>query len=175
MSLRASVFVGLSVDGFMARLDGSFDFLPEGGGEDHGYKEFFASIDALVIGRGTWETVAAFDTWPYEGKLVVVLSSRPVDFGRYKGKAEHMAGSPKEIVAKLEARGVKHAYIDGGVTVQRFLNAGLIQRLTVTRVPVLIGTGRPLFGPLEKDLKLKHIATRSYQSGLVQSEYEVLR
>jgi len=157
----------------MARADGRFDFLPEGGGEEHGYTEFFASIDALVIGRGTWETVMGFGEWPYGDKLVVVLSSKPLDLSKAKGKAEQMSGSPAEIVQRLEARGVKHAYIDGGVTIQRFLRAGLIQRLTVTRVPVLIGEGRPLFGALDADIKHRHVATRSYPSGLVQSEYTV--
>ncbi len=171
--MLASVFIGTSVDGFIARLDGSFGFLPESP-EEHGYAAFFASVDALVIGRGTFETVMAFPTWPYADKRVVILSSRPLDLSKIRGGVvEQMSGDPREIVAKLEARGVKHAYIDGGVTIQRFLRAGLIQRLIVTRVPVLIGQGRPLFGPLDADVELRHVATRSYPSGLVQSEYAV--
>ena len=172
--MRASVFVGVSVDGFLARHDGSFDFLPPGGGEEHGYEAFMASVDALVIGRGTFEVVLGFETWPYGDKRVVVLSSRPLDLSKVRGGVvEQMSGEPRDIVAKLDAQGVKHAYIDGGVTVQRFLRAGLIQRIVVTRVPVLIGTGIPLFGPVDADIKLRHVATRSYASGLVQSEYEV--
>ncbi len=170
--MRASVFIGTSVDGFIARPDGSFGFLPEEP-EEHGFEAFFGSVDALVIGRGTFETVLAFPTWPYGGKRVVVLSSRPLDLSKAKGTVGQMGGDPREIVAKLDAQGVKHAYIDGGVTIQRFLRAGLIQRLIVTRVPVLIGQGRPLFGPLDADVKLRHVATRSYPSGLVQSEYAV--
>ena len=174
--MRASVFIGTSLDGYIARLDGSFDFLPQEP-EEHGYEAFFKSIDALVIGRGTLETVMAFDTWPYADKRVVVLSSRPLDLSKIKGpgtpRVEQMSGDPREIVAKLDAQGVKHAYIDGGDTIQRFLRAGLIQRLTITRVPVLIGTGRPLFGALDADVKLRHVATRSYPSGLVTSEYEI--
>jgi dihydrofolate reductase len=84
-----------------------------------------------------------------------------------------MGGEPREIVARLDAQGVRHAYVDGGVTIQRFLRAGLIQRLIVTRVPVLIGQGIPLFGALDADVPLRHVATRSYASGLVQSEYAV--
>src|SRR6266576_5511345 len=111
----ASVFIGTSVDGFIARLNGSFDFLPEGGGEPHGYNEFFASVDALVIGRKTFETVLAFDAWPYGDKRVVVLSSSPVDLSAVRGGVvEQMAGPPAEIVSQLAARGVKHLYIDGG-------------------------------------------------------------
>ena len=173
--MLASVFIGVSVDGFIARLDGRFDFLPETP-EEHGYQAFFDSVDALLIGSGTLETVLAFETWPYADKRVIVLSSRPLDLAKVRARGaviEQMSGEPREIVAKLDARGVKHAYIDGGITVQRFLRAGLIQRLIITRVPVLIGTGRPLFGPLDADVKLRHIGTRSYASGLVTSEYAV--
>ena len=171
--MRCSVFIGISVDGFIARLDGSFDFLPEGGGEEHGYQAFFDSVDALVIGSGTLETVLGFETWPYGDKRVIVLSSRPIDLSKVPRSVTRMSGDPGEIVAALDAQGVKHAYVDGGITIQRFLRAGLIQRLVITRVPVLIGTGRPLFGPLDFDVKLRHVATRSYASGLVQSEYAV--
>lgn len=172
--MRASVFVGISVDGFMARKSGAFDFLPPGGGEEHGYEAFMGSVDALVIGRGTFEVVLGMDPWPYGKKRVVVLSSRPLDLKKVKGGAvEQMAGEPAEIVARLEATGVSHAYIDGGLTIQRFLRAGFIQRLIITRVPVLIGAGIPLFGPVDGDIKLTHIATRSYKTGLVQSEYTV--
>ena len=172
--MRASIFIGTSVDGFIAREDGRFDFLPAGGGEEHGYEAFFASVDALVIGRGTLETVLGFETWPYGKKRVVVLSSRPLDLSKVRGGVvDQMSGDPREIVAKLDAQGVKHAYIDGGVTIQRFLRAGLIQRLIITRVPVLIGSGIPLFGALDADVKLRHVATRSYASGLVQSEYTI--
>jgi len=171
--MRASVFIGTSLDGFIARTNGDFDFLPAEP-EEHGYEAFFASVDALVIGRGTFETVLAFPTCPYGDKRVVVLSSRPVDLEKVRGGVvDQMSGDPRDIVAKLDAQGVKHAYIDGGITVQRFLRAGLIQRLIITRVPVLIGSGRPLFGPLDADLKVRHVATRSYASGLVQSEYAI--
>jgi len=170
----ASVFVGTSVDGFIARHNGAFDFLPEGGGEPHGYTEFMASVDALVIGRNTFDIVAAFPEWPYGDKRVVVLSSRAVDFSQVKGAVlEHMNGAPADIVAKLAAAGARHLYIDGGITIQRFLRAGLIQRLIVTRVPVLIGEGIPLFGALPHDVRLQHVATRHYPSGLVQSEYRI--
>lgn len=171
--MRASVFVGTSVDGFMARLNGDVDFLPAGGGEPHGYNEFIATVDTIAIGRKTFETVLGMDEWPYGDKRVVVLSSSKLDLSKARGAVEQMSGSPEEIVSKLAASGTKHAYIDGGVTVQRFLRAGLIQRMTITRVPVLIGEGTPLFGPLTRDIRLKHIKTQHYPSGLVKSEYEV--
>ncbi|HSB36645.1 MAG TPA: dihydrofolate reductase family protein [Thermoanaerobaculia bacterium] len=171
--MNASVFVGTSVDGFIARLDGALDFLPPGGGEEHGYEAFFASVDALVIGRMTYETVLAFERWPYGEKPVFVLSARPLAPAPAGAVTEQLSGAPVDIVSKLEARGFRHVYVDGGITIQRFLKAGLIQRLVVTRVPVLIGEGIPLFGPTGRDIALKHVATHAYGSGLVQSEYEV--
>ena len=172
--MTISVFIGASVDGFIARSNGDLDFLPEGGGEPHGYVEFMAGIDALVIGRKTFETVLAFPVWPYGDKRVVVLSNTPLDFARVRGgNVEQMSGSPAEIVSKLAADGAHNLYIDGGITIQRFLRAGLIQRLIITRVPVLIGDGIPLFGSLPRDIRLQHVATRHYSSGLVQTEYVI--
>jgi dihydrofolate reductase len=174
--MTVSVFVGTSVDGFVARPDGALDFLPEGGGEPHGYEEFLASIDALVIGRNTFETVLAFPSWPYGKKRVVVLSSAPIDLSAAKASGavvEQMSGPPAEIISSLAASGAGHLYIDGGITIQRFLRAGLVQRLVITRVPVLIGQGIPLFGSLPYDIRLRHIATQQYPSGLVKSEYAV--
>jgi dihydrofolate reductase len=174
--MKASVFVGTSVDGFIARQDGDLDWLPAGGGEPHGYDEFIATVDTIVIGRKTFETVLGFDSWPYGDKRVVVLSSERIDLSAAAargGRVEQMGGDPAQIVSSLAARGAHHLYVDGGITVQRFLRAGLINRLVITRVPVLIGDGIPLFGSLSEDISLRHIATRSYPSGLVQSEYEV--
>ena len=171
--MRASVFVGTSLDGFLARPNGELDFLDAGGSEPHGYEEFIASVDAIVIGRNTFDVVLGFGTWPYQ-KPVFVLSTRtlpPVPAG---AQVEQLSGDPRDIVQQLEARGHGHIYVDGGITVQRFLAAGLIQRLIVTRVPVLIGTGIPLFGPLTRDLLVRHVGTRQYAGGLVQSEYEVV-
>ena len=171
--MKASVFIGASLDGFIARANGDLDFLPENP-EPHGYDEFMASVDTTVIGRKTFETVLAFPDWPYANKRVVVLSSRPLDLSSVKGgRVEQMAGDPSEIVSKLAATGSHHLYIDGGITIQRFLRAGLIQRLIITRVPVLIGEGVPLFGALPRDIRLHHVATRTYPSGLVSSEYLV--
>jgi dihydrofolate reductase len=175
VDVKTSVFVGTSVDGFIARGNGAFDFLPADGGEEHGYKAFFASIDAMVIGRHTYEAVLAFPSWPYGTKPVFVLSSRPLAPAPAGAVVQRLTGGPATIIAELATRGIRHAYIDGGITVQRFLAAGLIDRLVITRVPVLIGEGIPLFGPVPRDIPLRHIATRQYASGLVQSEYEVVR
>ena len=172
--MMASVFVGTSLDGFIARPNGDFDFLPPDGGEPHGYDEFIATVDAIVMGRKTFETVFTLGAWPYGDKRVVILSSRPVDLSAALGGAvEQMAGPPAQIVSQLARSGVQHIYVDGGITIQQFLRAGLIQRLTITRVPVLIGEGIPLFGSLPHDIRLHHIMTRHYPSGLVSSEYRV--
>jgi dihydrofolate reductase len=172
--MKATVFVGASVDGFIARADGTLDFLDHGGNEPHGYEEFIATVDALVMGRNTFEVVLAFDQWPYAGKPVFVLSTRPLPPAPPGANVERMWGDPADITSQLAARGFRHIYVDGGLTIQRFLEARRIQRLIITRVPVLIGSGIPLFGPLAQDVLLTHVATRHYASGLVQSEYEVL-
>lgn len=165
----------MSVDGFLARRDDTFDFLLAGEQVPHGFEEFLASVDVVVMGRRTFEVVLRLGYLATYGKKpMMVLSSRPVDFSSAKGGVvEQMSDEPTEIVKQLKSRGFKHAYIDGGITIQRFLAAGLIDRLVLTRVPVLIGEGVPLFGPVPRDISLRHVATRSYNGGLVQSEYEV--
>lgn len=179
-AVTASVFVGVSLDGFLARPDGSLDWLMGGGeaeGGDHGYNEFIAGIDVIVMGRKTFEQVLTFDKWYYGDKRVVVLSRRPVDLAAARargGVVEQMAGSPEDIVAQLGAGGARHLYVDGGITIQDFLRAGLIQRLIISRLPLLLGQGIPLFGALPHDIRLRHVATRTYPGGMVQSEYQVM-
>lgn len=171
--VKATVFCGTSVDGFIARPNDDLDFLPADGGEPHGFEEFFASVDAVVVGRRTLDKVLTFPGWGYGKKPIFVLSTRELPPLPEEAVVERMSGEPAEIVAQLEARGLRHIYVDGGITIQRFLQAGLIQRLIITRVPVLIGEGIPLFGVIGRDIQLRHVATRTYDSGLVQSEYEV--
>lgn len=172
--MKAAIFVGTSRDGFIARANGDLDFLPPGGGEPHGHDEFMATVDALLSGRKTYETVLAFDTWPCGAKPVFVLSTRPPAALPHGAAVERVSGAPGDIMSQLAARGIGHVYVDGGSTIQQFLRAGLIQRLVITRVLVLIGTGVPLFGALERDIALRHVATRQYASGLVESEHEVV-
>jgi dihydrofolate reductase len=174
--MKLSIFCGLSVDGFLARLDDALDFLNTGEQAPHGFEEFLATVDVVVIGRRTLEVVLKLGHLGlYGAKPVIVLSSRLLELPSGRGAVlEQMSGEPGEIVMRLEERGFHHAYIDGGLTIQRFLAAGRIDRLVITRVPVLIGQGIPLFGPVPHDIRLRSIATRCYGSGLVQSEYEVL-
>lgn len=173
--MRSSVFIATSLDGFIARPDGGLDWLPGDDCEPHGYDEFMATVDALVIGRNTFETVLSFGTWPYGKTPVIVLSRTLKRLNAPAGAlCEGMAGPPEEIVARLAQRGMQHLYIDGGLTIQGFLRAGLIQRFILTRIPVLLGSGIPLFGPVPQDIRFEHMATRSFPSGMVQSEYRVL-
>ena len=172
--MRASVFIATSLDGFIAREDGALDWLPTGGGEDHGYDAFISTVDAIVMGRNTFEKVLTFGSWPYGSKQVVVLSSNTKQVTAPPGAAcDVMGGTPSDVVARLAERGMRHLYVDGGITIQRFLVAGLIQRMIITRIPVLLGRGIPLFGALSRDIQLDHVGTRSYASGLVQSEYTI--
>jgi len=177
-SVRASVFIATSLDGFIAREDGGIDWLEVPGGdpgEDYGFEAFFGSVDALVMGRNTYDVVRTFGEWPYGAKPVIVLTSRPLEIPEeLADRVETMFGAPAEVVRELGARGMRHLYVDGGKTIQDFLAAGLIQRMTITRIPVLIGRGIPLFGPVPHDIRLQHVETRTYANGLVQSTYDVL-
>lgn len=165
------VYIATSVDGFIARPDGGLDWLKrvEVEGQDYGYQRFFDSIDALVIGRGTYDVVRAFETWPYGDKRCVVMTHRPV---APRGKEEFFSGEPAALLERLGAEGVKRVYVDGGVVIGQFLAAGLIDELTISQIPVLLGRGLPLFtAAVEKDLTL--LESRSFPSGLVQSRWRV--
>jgi dihydrofolate reductase len=174
--IRASVFIATSLDGFIAREDGALDWLPtpEPGGDDFGYAHFMATVDVIVMGRHTFETVLGFGTWPYGKTRVVVLSSRMITIpDAIAATVEHHSLAPLALAESLTSRGFKQAYIDGGKTIQGFLAAGLIQRMTITRIPIILGSGVPLFGPVGGDIKLQHLSTRDYDNGIVQSTYAV--
>ena len=169
---RTSVFVGTSVDGFLARRDGTFDFLSGDGAEEgaaNGFDAFLATVDAVLMGRNTYEVVLPFPVWPYARKPVFVLTHRGLPPTREDAVVESVAGAPAAVLDNLGARGLAHVYVDGGLTIQQFLRAGLIDRIVVTQVPVLIGTGIPLFGVLESDVRLRHVTTRVLPGGAVQS------
>ncbi len=177
-----AIFAGVSLDGFIARPNGDLDWLmgeggEDGDGSDHGYNEFIAGIDAIVMGRKTFEKVLTFDKWYYADKRVVVLSHQPLDLSVAQARGAvvgQMAGAPSEIVSKLAASGASRLYVDGGITIQEFLRAGIIHRLIISRLPVLIGEGIPLFGSVPHDIRLSHITTRTYPGGMVQDEYHVV-
>ncbi|WP_043636604.1 dihydrofolate reductase family protein [Nonomuraea candida] len=172
-SFTSSVFIGVSLDGFIARTDGDLDWLTSRGaaaGGDLGYQEFIDGIDAVVVGRGTYEPGLTYDPWPHEGRHVAVLSTT-LPIGADPRVSVHR--DLDDLVRDLEERGVKSVYADGGQVVRAFLRAGLIDEMTITTVPVLIGTGLPLFGPLERDIPLTHLSTKVFGAGVVQSTYAV--
>lgn len=179
MDIKCSVFIATSLDGFIARRNGAIDWLTDpsnaNAGEDYGYKEFINSVDTLVMGRKTYELALTFGEWPYTGKKVVVLSSAsPKVPEQLSGSVEILSGPPDELVGRLSQRGARHLYVDGGVTIQGFLKAGLIDEMIITQIPILIGDGIPLFGILEQDIRFRLIETKTYQSGFVQSKYQVV-
>ena len=178
MSIKASVFIATSLDGFIARSNGDLDWLSGAQSasteQDYGYQEFMDTVDTIVVGRNTFELVLTFDSWPYSGKKVVVLSSKPSAVPPHLvDDVEWLSLPPQRLVERLASQGAAHLYVDGGKTIQGFLKAGLIDELTITRAPVLIGTGVPLFSPLDDDVRLAHVATRQFESGFVQSKYRV--
>lgn len=179
--MRVSVYIATSLDGFIARENGNLDWLPGSDGaseqseEDFGYHEFMDSVDALIMGRKTFETVLSFGIeWPYSEKRVIVLSSQLLQIpSDLPATVEASSCSPAELIQHLSEEGYQRAYIDGGKTIQSFLNAGLIQDMIITRIPVLIGSGISLFGPVDNDRKLRHINTCTFENGFVQSQYEL--
>lgn len=174
--MRCSVFIAASLDGFIARSDGGIDWLPSGSdsGEDYGYGDFIATVDVLVIGRKTYEVATSFLRWPYGKRPVYVLSKGYPETGR--DLSETVIGTsaqPEQVVRLLADKGLRHAYVDGGKTIQGFLQAGLIKDMTITRIPILLGEGIPLFGKTGQDIRLHHVETEAYPNGFVRSRYEV--
>jgi dihydrofolate reductase len=173
------VFIAASLDGYIARPGGDLDWLDgwPAVGHDYGYGDFIASVDGVVMGRGTFEKVLTFPEWPY-AKPVVVLS-RSLRQGDLRAdlaaKVRISAAGPGEIVADLDREGWKRACVDGGSVIQAFLREGLVADMVVTRIPILLGGGLPLFGPLHSDVRLTHLRTAGYASGFVQSHYAVDR
>ncbi|MBG7609453.1 MAG: dihydrofolate reductase [Anaerolineae bacterium] len=177
--MKAIVYIATTVDGFIARENGSVDWLPSGaeaGSEDYGYNDFMNSIDALVMGRKTYEMVLSFGAWPYGDKPIIVLSSQQVAIPEHLlHTVSVLCASPSDVVDHLAELGYKNIYIDGGKTIQGFINSDLVQKLIITKIPILIGSGIPLFGALAHDIKLHHLETLQFNNGFVQSKYEILK
>ncbi|MGZ9809236.1 dihydrofolate reductase family protein [Pseudoroseicyclus sp. H15] len=172
------VFIATSLDGYIARVDGGIDWLdrPDAAGEDHGYDAFMARMDGLVMGRLTFKTVLGFGIpWPYS-KPVVVLSRSMSDDEippELKDKVRLWSSAPDEAMERLTEEGWARAYVDGGQLIQSFMRAGFIKELTISRLPLLLGGGRPLFGALVDDVAMTHLGTETFPSGIVQSRYRV--
>ncbi|MGI0116462.1 dihydrofolate reductase family protein [Zooshikella sp. RANM57] len=175
--MQISVYIATSLDGFIARKNGDIDWLENAGNgdstTDFGYEDFMSSVTCLVMGRKTFEKVLSFPEWPYDGKRVILLShtlsSVPSEL---EGKVELYAGDIPMLVDRLKHEGERRVYIDGGVTIQAFLQAELVDDITITRIPVIIGEGLPLFAQIGHDVSLTHIATKVYDNGFVQSTYQ---
>lgn len=173
------VFIAASLDGFIARSNGDISWLnnsaPTIEGEDFGFSNFYSSVDALVMGRKTYETALGFEEWPYAGKRVVVLSHASISIPSHlAGSVEWMSGSPAEIARRLQASGLQRVYVDGGQTIQGFLQAGLINEITLTTIPILLGGGIPLFGSLHQDIHMGLITSHTYANGFVQTTYKIV-
>jgi dihydrofolate reductase len=168
---RCAAFLAMSLDGFIARPDGRFDWLDryQTPGQDHGFAAFFAAIDTMLLGRATWEVVLGFPEWPYAGKRVAVLTHRPA--GARHGEIL-LAGAPGEALERLASEGARRVYVDGGAVVSQVLAAGLLDELTVTVVPVVLGTGIRLFQGAPPERWLRLAGSQAYPSGLVQLRYE---
>jgi len=171
--MKTIVYIGTSLDGFIARTDGDFDWLTKYANEDaiRTYKEFMNRVDVIIIGRGTFEKILTFPSWPYEKKVFVLSASLQQLPETQRDKATLLSMKPKDLLSYLSGMGFSSIYIDGGNVIQGFLKEDLIDELIISKVPVLIGTGIPLFGFLGFDIQFKHIKTEVQTNGLVRSYY----
>jgi len=175
MNKRNVVYIAQSLDGYISDRDGGLDWLhsiPNPDNLDMGYSNFIGGIDAIVMGRKTFERVCSFDIeWPYDIPVFVLSSTLKTLDKKYKGKAELMNDMPRDVVEKLHKRGYEQLYIDGGVTIQAFLKEDLIDEIIITTLPVLLGGGSRLFSTLPNELKFEHTDTLLFLDEIVQTHY----
>jgi dihydrofolate reductase len=168
------VYIATSIDGYIATSSGGIEWLhelPNPSNSDYGYSEFIKNIDALLMGRNSFEKIMTFDEWPYEDKVFVLSSTLTEVPPELVGKVEFISGSPADILSNVNSLGFNNLYIDGGLVIQSFLAEDLIDELIVTRIPIVLGSGIPLFGKLIKPLKFTHKTTKVYDDQLVKSHY----
>ncbi|MEH3772612.1 dihydrofolate reductase family protein [Enterobacter asburiae] len=175
--ITTHVFIAVSLDGYIARLNDDIDWLlkRDDPTEDHGYEAFIADKDCIVMGRGTYEKVLTFDAWPYDLPVLVLsrqLAGTPVPEA-LKGKVQFSCRTPREVLDDLAAQDVHRVYLDGGKVIQSFLREGLVADMVIATVPVLLGSGKSLFGTLFGDIDMKLVSSRSFPSGLVQTHYRL--
>ena len=171
--MKTIVYIGTSLDGFIARKDGDIDWLTKFANEEatNAYKELVSRIDAIVIGRGTFDKVLTFPSWPYEKKVFVLSSSIKQVPEKVTDKVTILSMKPTELQRYLTKKGFSSIYIDGGKVIQDFLKENLIDELIISKVPIIIGTGIPLFGYLDTDIQFDHKKTVVASNGLVRSYY----
>jgi len=168
------VYIAASLDGYIATTKGGLDWLyevPNPDEDDYGYSEFITQIDAMVMGRHTFEKVRSFGEWPYKKKVYVLSSTLNEVPEELVDKVEILSGPVKIIVDTINTAGFKNLYIDGGKTIQKFLEQDLIDELIVTRIPILLGDGIPLFSKLANPIRFIHKNTEVYSQALVKSHY----
>jgi dihydrofolate reductase len=169
------VYIATSLDGYIAASDGGLDWLfesPNPEGSDYGFAEFISGIDALVMGRITFEKVLTFSQWTYTKPVFVLSSTLPGVPEHLQGKAEIISGDVTSVVSRLNQRGYGSLYVDGGRVIQEFLEADLIDEMMITRVPILLGGGIPLFGTLTRNLRFRLAKTTQLNEALVMSHYQ---
>ncbi|NTV23556.1 MAG: dihydrofolate reductase [Nanoarchaeota archaeon] len=177
--MNISAFMATSLDGFIARKDGSLDWLDHANalvpkGEDCGYSEFIEDIDVIVMGSRTFGKVLSFPEWPYGKRRLIVLSSKSLEIPKHlKGTVSCSRETPEALAKRLKAEGAKNIYVDGGLTFQSFLKAGLVHEFTVTIIPVLLGDGIRLFGGIPEDISLDLLSEKHYGFGFVQLRYAI--
>ena len=175
MESRNMVFIARSLDGYIADKNGGLDWLNTTPNPDHldmGYENFIKGVDAIVMGRTTFDTVCSFDIqWPYKIPVFVLSSSLGSLPEEYNDKAEIVKGPLSEVLDLIHKKGYPRLYIDGGVTVQNFLKEDLIDELIITTIPILLGGGAPLFGELPKEMEFEHVESVLYLNALVQDSY----
>jgi dihydrofolate reductase len=171
--MKAIVYIGTSLDGFIARHNGDIEWLVQFANDEaiKAYESFISKVQAIVIGRGTFEKVLSFPAWPYEKEVFVLSNSLKQVPDQVKGKASLLSMKPLEVLRNLSEKGYSTVYIDGGKVIQDFLREDLIDELIVSKVPILIGSGIPLFGDLKNDLQFQHIHTEIQSNELVRSYY----
>lgn len=172
--MRTIAYLGTSLDGFIARKDGDIDWLTQFANDEaiHAYKEFINRIDAIVIGRGTFEKVLTFSSWPYEKNVFVLSNSIKQLPDTLKDKVILLSMKPEELLRYLSSLGFSTIYVDGGRVIQDFLKKDLIDEMIIAKAPILIGSGIPLFNHIDTDLQFKHVRTAVQSNGLVRSYYE---
>lgn len=168
---KISIYIAASIDGYIARKDNSLDWMDRVGGydEDYGFKKFLESVDSLIIGRKTYE-VATTVPDPYPGKRVVVLSN---SLASVREGMELYRGDLTQLAAKLHRQGSRHIWVDGGVTISQFLASQMVDTMTLSIIPILLGDGLPLFNVIGREISCRLISSRGYESGLVQLSYEI--
>lgn len=172
--MRTIAYIGTSLDGFIARNDGDIEWLTQFADDEaiHAYEEFMNRIDAIVIGRGTFEKVLTFSSWPYTKKVFVLSNSIKQLPDTLSDKIILLSMKPEELLSYLSGLGFSTIYLDGGKVIQDFLKEDLIDEMIIAKAPILIGSGIPLFNYIDTDLQFKHVRTAVQSNGLVRSYYE---